>query len=194
MNKIEHMQQKLRHLLQLLIQQAQQCETLPLEQKQRYFPLQEPNYITSSYELCDYTQELSLDLQRLEEHIQNNSALQGIEFLCLQLSTKFKQLHYALNKLQKSSYSRPKKHKTKVAPQLAQLKSSSSLYQKLQQQQDFERQLEDKIRARQNQLKDTPGSSTQLQNEILILKQRLGRCKQATYQVENAIVKFEKGQ
>jgi len=193
MNKIELMQQKLHQLFQQLLHLASTCERLPIEQKQRIFPLQEPQYSTSSYELSDYTKELSNDLDRLEHHINQGGSLESTEYLCEQLAIKFKQLHFALNRLQKLRY-HPSKLKQFVARQSEFKSKTTSLYQKLTQQQDYERQLEYKIRERELQLKQDNNNNLQLQNEILALKQRLGRCNQATYQIETAILQFEKRQ
>ena len=190
MSQVLEIQQKLRQLLTQLTEQAQRFEQLPLAQKQRIFPLQDPQFSSASCQLTDYTNELNSDLNRLQEQINKGGNLIAIEYLCEQLSFKFKQLHYALKRV--SKLRKPTTVKRFIA-QNTQFKSrTTSLYQKLTQQQDYERQLEDKIRERELRLKNQPSSTAQLQNEILTLKQRLGRCKQATYQIETAILQYEK--
>jgi primosomal replication protein N'' len=71
------------------------------------------------------------------------------------------------------------------------LRSSHQLYQKLSEHHEFERRLINMISDREEHLKKN-NSSTFLNNEVLALHQRLGRCRRAIYAIEVDIAKTNK--
>lgn len=190
-NKIQQFQEKLGLLLNQLEQTAKENDQLPLSLKQTVFPLQDPQFSAVSSQLSDYINELKQDLQQLDKQIEKEASLEKIEYVCEKLAIKFKTLHFAITKLSNKHFSKHKVRPRFVKPKEF-ISRTSSLYQKLTQQQGYERQLEDKIREKELQLKLQPMEDFRLNQDILTLKQRLGRCKQATYQIETAILQYEK--
>jgi primosomal replication protein N'' len=71
------------------------------------------------------------------------------------------------------------------------LRSSHQLHQKLSEHHEFERRLINMISDREEHLKKN-NSSTFLNNEVLALHQRLGRCRRAIYAIEVDIAKTNK--
>jgi primosomal replication protein N'' len=70
---------------------------------------------------------------------------------------------------------------------------TQSLYQKLSETHEFERRLLDMLEQKQNQFSQaTPHAKNKISDELLVLHQRLGRCRQAISKLERQIELSEK--
>jgi len=73
------------------------------------------------------------------------------------------------------------------------LQTSHSLHQKLAEHHEFERRLSEMIQDRErDRMNATPAKSNKISAEILVLHQRLGRCRQAISKIERQIEMSEK--
>lgn len=102
----------------------------------------------------------------------------------------FKSANIYTNNEKLDQKAKQKRYKNKVKTLFT---PTNTLYQELAQHHDWLRQLEDKVRLKQEEIAQQPLDS-HLTQQLLVLKQRLGRCQQATTKLEEKIQAQEKRQ
>ncbi|MFM2484126.1 primosomal replication protein PriC [Celerinatantimonas yamalensis] len=182
---------KLEQQLRLLHQQAQEKDSQGIYHAYQVLGRKDERFHCMSDQFVDYADELSADLVRLQQLQKKTQDIELLKHYCDQLCGKFVMLQTTLQKL------RPKELTTykKVEAWQEQLKKAansghlSELYAKLEQQKVFEERLTTQIEQQIRQLNKSQSieQSAQLQQNILDLKQRHGRCQRATWQIEQLI-------
>lgn len=150
-------------------------------------------FASKSLLLTDYLNEIEGAVEQLPQHSQRHSYRFAVEKINDQIDAIIKMLQ-ATPVWQKESHTRrkPKKAQYKQAVQTI-VQSSQELYQELSQNHEFERRLAEMIQIRNMQLDTaTPEQTNALNQEILALHARLGRCRKAITATEDKIQKLEK--
>ena len=160
------------------------------------------HFYTKSDELKDYLKELEGNVLRLRtvteaQHAEYLTERISVQFSCFRnftnssyLSTKYKNQ----NKQHFSKVNRIKQLASKVT------QSSQELYQELSKLQEYERRLIDMVNEKQNALNSaqqqriSANQKAELQNQVLVTHQRLGRCRKAISGVEEQIQKLDSRQ
>lgn len=152
---------------------------------------------THSDLFIDYVLEIKNKTVQLERLIKNKNdelSKYQIELLEKQITS----LHNAFqsnNNIHKEAQNRLNAMKARRFKKSAQaiIQSSKSLYQNLAEHHEFERRLLQMLNDKeQERLKASSYNSDKISQEVLILHQRLGRCRKALSKIETDIIKFEK--
>lgn len=139
----------------------------------------------------DYANELLSDLQRIKQLEEKTQDIDLLQLFYDRLCGKFMMLQEVIH------YNPPTKRSSaaKVQAWQSQLKKAAKsgnvdqLYAKLTQQKEFEQRLVEQIEQQVEHLQrvNDVKQSAQLQQQILDLKQRYGRCQRTTWQLEQLI-------
>lgn len=149
-------------------------------------------FTSLSDRFVDYADELITELEQLKKLTNRTRDQELIQLFCNRLCGKYLMLQRCLTRLKK-----PQKTKTNIGHWQKQLKKISNsgnineLYAKLAQQREFEQRLAERINQQVEALQRSNDTeqSARLQQQILELKQRYGRCQKATWQIEQQILK-----
>lgn len=149
-------------------------------------------FTSLSDQFIDYANELITEFSQLKKLINKTNDQELIQLFCNRLCGKYLMLQRCLTRLKK-----PHKVKTNIEHWQKQLKKISNsgnineLYAKLAQQREFEQRLTKRIAQQVDALERSNDTeqSARLQQQILELKQRYGRCQKATWQIEQQLSK-----
>lgn len=152
-------------------------------------------FYCQSDEVRDYLKELENNIKRLEQISEAGYS----EFLTERITQQFVCLKALVNarsvNSKNQSYKRDKQKKLAQIKHFANkaTKSSQDLYSELSELQQFERRLLDMVNEKQMQLNAYTGSKNrqELQQQVLLTQQRLGRCRQALSKVEEQIQRLD---
>ncbi len=140
-----------------------------------------------------YLDEIDSNFAQLSRLVDENAALAQVSHLCGKILEQYSALSRAVGQPERKAPVRKavSKYEQMVRKVVV---SNQELYETLSQQKEFERRLEDMILAAEQAL---AGARSQIQRDqltdkVLQLRQRLGRCRQATWQVEETIRRVEK--
>ena len=197
---MSHALQKLHHQVTYLGEQAIQFDNAKLFEKNRYIQAQ-PSlfdrtvFATKSLQLNDYVLEIKSALDHLPSPDKRHAYAFALNKITAQVEAILKVLKSTSvwAKENKSHY--PKKAKVYKAAVKKIMQSSHELYQELSQNHEFERRLMQMIEGRKEQLHKAASEQASILNqEILTLHARLGRCRKAISATEEKIQKAEKQQ
>jgi primosomal replication protein N'' len=173
------------------------------EQRKSHYLLQNDNlfseslFITNSDKFLPYVMEVKqkiVELSRLLKNKNNTLSHSRLQQIEQQISSIISALNANGSIHQEAQYRLDaiKARKFKKAAKTL-MQSSQALYQKLTEHHEFERRLAEMLAAKEQQRCQAPKSKvTKLGEEVLILHQRLGRCRQAISKIEREIEKAEK--
>lgn len=136
----------------------------------------------------------TVQLERLIKNKSNVLSMYQIELLEKQITS----LHNAFqsnSNIHKEAQNRLNAMKARRFKKSAQaiIQSSKNLYENLAEHHEFERRLLQMLNNKeQERLKASSNNSDKISQEVLILHQRLGRCRKALSKIETDIIKFEK--
>jgi primosomal replication protein N'' len=193
---------KIQNVLASLHQQANKIDTL--NSKNRSFSLRKDNaifsealFITNSDKLVEYVAEVQNKTNELN-HLINLKKVQfsyaRLELIEQQISAIISAINAndVQNKASKQHIQNLKKKKYRKAAQSF-LQPIQSLYQKLAETHEFERRLLEMLEEKQMLFtQSTLKNKDKLSNELLVIHQRLGRCRQAISKIERQIEMSEK--
>lgn len=154
-------------------------------------------FSTSSDLFSDYVEEIKSNSTQLKRLI-NTKNIPLIEYQIETLEKKISSLLNAFNSNQSihnEAQQRLNAYKNRRLKKTAKaiIQSSKNLYQTLAETHEFERRLVQMLNDKENERKiASPHKLSKLSDEVLILHQRLGRCRQAISKIENDIVNSEK--
>ncbi len=152
---------------------------------------------TSSDLFIDYINEIKLNFSQLQRLVSNNNKplaeyrLESIERQISSLLNAFNANKSIHNEAQHRLNARKARRLKQSAQKLIQ--PSQNLYQTLAEHHEFERRLMQMLADKE--LERNSASKQQIDKvsqEVLVLHQRLGRCRQAISKIENNIVNYEK--
>ncbi|NOU50568.1 primosomal protein [Pseudoalteromonas sp. JBTF-M23] len=152
-------------------------------------------FATKSLILSDYIDEISAQLKHLPPMENRHAYGFAIQRIATQVEAVIKVLKSTpvWAKENKSNYKKKNKIYQKAVQKIMQ--SSHELYQELSQNHEFERRLMEMIDIRKQQLdKASAEQASQINQEILALHARLGRCRKAISATEAKIQAVEKQQ
>jgi primosomal replication protein N'' len=191
---------RLQQQIEQLAQHAQQFDKAKWFDKNRYIQAQ-PSlfahsvFATKSLKLCDYVDEIKDAFARLPSPDKRHAYAFALEKLSAQIEAVIKVLKSTPVWAKENKFTQPKK--AKVYRQAVQkiMQSSHELYQELSQNHEFERRLQEMIDIRKQQLSSANSTqASKLNQEILVLHARLGRCRKAISATEDKIQQVEKQQ
>ncbi|ALO41566.1 primosomal replication protein [Pseudoalteromonas phenolica] len=191
---------KLQQQIEQLAQHAHQFDKAKWFDKNRYIQAQ-PSlfahsvFATKSLKLCDYVDEIKEAFARLPSPEKRHAYAFALEKLSTQIEAVIKVLKSTPVWAKENTFAKPKK--TKVYRQAVKkiMQSSHELYQELSQNHEFERRLQEMIDLRKQQLSSASTSeASKINQEILALHARLGRCRKAITATEDKIQQVEKQQ
>lgn len=156
-------------------------------------------FYTKSDELKDYIKELENNVNRLATvndttHAEYLTERISVQFTCLKNfynSSYLSKKYTSQNKQLFSKVNRVKQMAAKAT------QSSQELYQELSKLQEYERRLLDMVTEKQSMLNQAQQGrisntqKTELQNQVLVTQQRLGRCRKAISGVEEQIQRLD---
>ncbi len=200
--------ERLQSLLTQLSQDAAQVDEQNKQRKSHYYLQDQPLFddklfpiVSSTY--YAYVKYAETKLTHLKKLMENNhqefsdALLEQLEEQILSLITAIKSndsryhdSQYRLNRRKRLSAQKKASTFTKAVKTI--MLPSHQLHGKLAKAHGFERRLEDMLRAKQQQLNAaTRQDTSSLQLEVLILHQRLGRCRKAISELERQIQQAE---
>ena len=191
---------KLQQQIEQLAQHAYQFDKAKWFDKNRYIQAQ-PSlfahsvFATKSLKLCDYVDEIKEAFARLPSPDKRHAYAFALEKLSTQIEAVIKVLKSTPVWAKENKFTKPKK--AKVYKQAVQkiMQSSHELYQELSQNHEFERRLQEMIDIRKQQLASaSKAEASKINQEILALHARLGRCRKAITATEDKIQQVEKQQ
>lgn len=154
-------------------------------------------FSTSSDLFSDYVAEIKTNLVQLRRLIASKNNLLA-EYQIEKLEKKIASLHNAFNSNQSihnEAQNRLNAHKARRLKKSAKaiIEPSKNLYQTLTEHHEFERRLSQMLSDKEMERNIAPARQLiTLSQEVLVLHQRLGRCRQAISKIENDIVNLEK--
>ena len=157
------------------------------------------HFYTKSDELKDYIKELENNVNRLvtvndTTHAEYLTERISVQFTCLKNFYNSSYLSKKYTSQNKQLYSKVNRVK-QIAAKATQ--SSQELYQELSKLQEYERRLLDMVTEKQSMLNQAQQGrisntqKTELQNQVLVTQQRLGRCRKAISGVEEQIQRLD---
>ncbi|MBD1582572.1 primosomal replication protein [Pseudoalteromonas sp. S16_S37] len=152
-------------------------------------------FATKSLLLSDYVDEISAQLKHLPPMEKRHAYSFAIQRIATQVEAVIKVLKSTpvWAKENKANYKKKNKIYQKAVQKIMQ--SSHELYQELSQNHEFERRLLEMIEIRKQQLdKASSEQASQINQEVLVLHARLGRCRKAISATEAKIQEVEKQQ
>ncbi|TMO66556.1 primosomal replication protein [Pseudoalteromonas aurantia] len=191
---------KLHHQVDYLAQQAEQFDNAKWFAKNRYIQAQ-PSlfdrtvFATKSLQLTDYVDEIKVTLTALPEPQKRHAYAFALEKIATQIEAVIKVLKSTSVWAKENKAHYPKKAKVYRSAVKKVIQSSQELYQELSQNHEFERRLIEMVELRKVQLNNAnPTQAHALNQEILTLHARLGRCRKAISATEEKIQLAEKQQ
>lgn len=191
---------KLKNQISQLEMQAIKFDKAKWFDKNRYIQAQ-PSlfahsvFATKSLKLCDYVDEINDAYNRLPSQNKRHAYAFALEKLVTQIEAVIKVLKSTPVWAKENKLNIPKKAKVYKKAVQKIMQSSHELYQELSQNHEFERRLQEMIEIRKQQLHDSNLSqSKKINQEILALHARLGRCRKAISATEEKIQYVEKNQ
>ncbi|CAM4309716.1 primosomal replication protein [Pseudoalteromonas byunsanensis] len=191
---------KLHQQLARLGEQAQQFDNAKWFDKNRYIQAQ-PSlfdrtvFATKSLLLCDYVDEIKAEVKYLPPMEKRHAYSFAVQRIATQIEAIIKVLKSTpvWAKENKNNFSKKSKVYRKAVQKIMQ--SSHELYQELSQNYEFERRLQEMIEMRREKLdKANTDEAQKINQEILALHARLGRCRKAISETEVKIQQVEKQQ
>jgi primosomal replication protein N'' len=156
------------------------------------------SFYTQSDEVQDYLKELNSNIQKLA----NSQSSVHVEYLTERVTNQFTCLKNLINSV--SVNTKTKRQDSSLTERVNQMKqlaarvtrSSQDLYAELSKLQEYECRLEQMVQDKQRTLTEYKGIAkrTELQQQVLITQQRLGRCRQALSKVEEQIQELDNRQ
>ncbi|BBN80895.1 prepilin peptidase [Pseudoalteromonas sp. A25] len=195
-----HALERLNQQVARLAEQAKQFDNAKWFDKNRYIQAQ-PSlfdrtvFATKSLVLSDYIDEITAQIRHLPPMENRHAYGFALQRVATQIEAVIKVLKSTpvWAKENKTNYTKKNKVYKKAVQKIMQ--SSHELYQELSQNHEFERRLMEMIDLRKIQLdKASPEQAKQLNQEILALHARLGRCRKAISSTEVKIQHVEKQQ
>lgn len=191
---------KLQQQIEQLAQHAHQFDKAKWFDKNRYIQAQ-PSlfahsvFATKSLKLCDYVDEIKDAFARLPSPDKRHAYAFALEKLSTQIEAVIKVLKSTPVWAKENKYTKPKKAKVYKQAVKKIMQSSHELYQELSQNHEFERRLQEMIDIRKQQLASANSTqASKINQEILALHARLGRCRKAITATEDKIQQVEKQQ
>jgi len=191
---------KLSNVVASLLERAKDVDSKNLNNKS--FALRKNNtmfseslFNTSNSNLLPYVLEVQSKIHQLEKLLDNHKnqfSFDRIQLIEQQIAAIMNAINAneSQNKASQQRMDTLKKKKYRKAAQ-SMLMPIQSLYQKLAETHEFERRLQDMLNIKQLEMSKS-NSQTEICDEILILHQRLGRCRQAISKIERQIELSEK--
>lgn len=192
--------EKLHNQLLQLKQHAKQFDNAKWFSKNRYMQAQpslfdKQVFATKSLLLSDYVDEIIEHFDTLPPIEKRHSYTFALERISTQVEAIIKVLKSTPVWAKENQYKQPKKAKVFRQAVKKVMQSSHELYQELSQNHEFERRLLEMIDIRKQQLNSANAEQAQkLNQEILALHARLGRCRKAISATEDKIQLAEKQQ
>lgn len=157
------------------------------------------HFYTKSDELKDYIKELENNVNRLATvndttHAEYLTERISVQFTCLKNFYNSSYLSKKYSSQNKQLFSKVNRVKQMAAKAT---QSSQELYQELSKLQEYERRLLDMVTEKQSMLNQAQQGrisntqKTELQNQVLVTQQRLGRCRKAISGVEEQIQRLD---
>lgn len=191
---------KLQQQIEQLAQRAQQFDKAKWFDKNRYIQAQ-PSlfahsvFATKSLKLCDYVDEIKEAFARLPSPDKRHAYAFALEKLSTQIEAVIKVLKSTPVWAKENKFTKPKKAKVFKQAVKKIMQSSHELYQELSQNHEFERRLQEMIDIRKQQLTSAgKAEASKINQEILVLHARLGRCRKAISATEDKIQQVERQQ
>ncbi|MCF6436257.1 primosomal replication protein PriC [Pseudoalteromonas sp. MMG022] len=191
---------KLHQQLARLSEQAQQFDNAKWFDKNRYIQAQ-PSlfdrtvFATKSLLLCDYVDEIKAQVKHLPPMEKRHAYSFAVQRIATQIEAIIKVLKSTPVWAKENKASFSKKHKVYRKAVQKIMQSSHELYQELSQNHEFERRLQEMIEIRREKLDKASNAEAQkINQEILALHARLGRCRKAISETEAKIQQVEKQQ
>lgn len=191
---------KLQQQIEQLAQHAHQFDKAKWFDKNRYIQAQ-PSlfahsvFATKSLKLCDYVDEIKEAFARLPSPDKRHAYAFALEKLSTQIEAVIKVLKSTPVWAKENKFTKPKKAKVYKQAVKKIMQSSHELYQELSQNHEFERRLQEMIDIRKQQLASaSKAEASKINQEILALHARLGRCRKAITATEDKIQQVEKQQ
>ena len=191
---------KLQQQIEQLAQHAHQFDKAKWFDKTRYIQAQ-PSlfahsvFATKSLKLCDYVDEIKEAFARLPSPDKRHACAFALEKLSTQIEAVIKVLKSTPVWAKENKFTKPKKAKVYKQAVKKIMQSSHELYQELSQNHEFERRLQEMIDIRKQQLASaSEAEASKINQEILALHARLGRCRKAITATEDKIQQVEKQQ
>jgi len=191
---------KLQQQIEQLAQHAHQFDKAKWFDKNRYIQAQ-PSlfahsvFATKSLKLCDYVDEIKEAFARLPSPDKRHAYAFALEKLSTQIEAVIKVLKSTPVWAKENKFTKPKKAKVYKQAVKKIMQSSHELYQELSQNHEFERRLQEMIDVRKQQLASaSEAEASKINQEILALHARLGRCRKAITATEDKIQQVEKQQ
>lgn len=191
---------KLQQQIEQLAQHAHQFDKAKWFDKNRYIQAQ-PSlfahsvFATKSLKLCDYVDEIKEAFARLPSPEKRHAYAFALEKLSTQIEAVIKVLKSTPVWAKENKFTKPKKAKVYKQAVKKIMQSSHELYQELSQNHEFERRLQEMIDIRKQQLSSASTvEASKINQEILALHARLGRCRKAITATEDKIQQVEKQQ
>jgi primosomal replication protein N'' len=191
---------KLQQQIEQLAQHAHQFDKAKWFDKNRYIQAQ-PSlfahsvFATKSLKLCDYVDEIKEAFARLPSPDKRHAYAFALEKLSTQIEAVIKVIKSTPVWAKENKFTKPKKAKVYKQAVKKIMQSSHELYQELSQNHEFERRLQEMIDMRKQQLASANSTqASKINQEILALHARLGRCRKAITATEDKIQQVEKQQ
>ncbi|TLU64856.1 hypothetical protein FE810_10390 [Thalassotalea litorea] len=195
---------RLHQLLEHLVEDAKLADDRNKGRKSHYYlkrqALFDDRLFNRSYDnYSDYLPGIKTKLDHLQTLLDNNQQELGfnlLEQLQHQISSLITAIKANESRHQDTDYRMQRrqrlstKHVKKVTQTLMQ--PTQELYQKLAEYQGFEKRLQQMLFDEQDKLNRATKQDTALQDKVLALHQRLGRCRQAIARLETDIEKHQK--
>ena len=152
-------------------------------------------FATKSLKLCDYVDEIKEAFARLPNPDKRHAYAFALEKLSAQIEAVIKVLKSTPVWAKENKFTQPKKAKVYKQAVKKIMQSSHELYQELSQNHEFERRLQEMIDIRKRQLASaSKAEASKINQEILALHARLGRCRKAISATEDKTQQVEKQQ
>lgn len=192
--------QKLEQQLQRLRSDAQQFDKSKWFEKNRFMQskhglFERHVFQSKSMLLEDYVDEVAHHIDRLlKQHQYQPSARHQFEHAFNHIAEQIEAIIKVLKATdvwakENTPTAKAKRYKKAIERIV---KPTSDLYQELAQNHEYERRLEEMLRQSQDKLARADGAkSTELNNEVLVLQARLGRCRKAISACEEKIMMAE---
>lgn len=187
--QISALKEKLRQLdtsIQEMVSHSQDPSSIELSLPSALFD-------ANRHDLKGCRRELQTTFDCICEQLQRNKNETILQYYCERFAEQYTAILRALEHSRRSrakSQTRPAaRYKRQVKTLLA---PSHKLYQDLAQHHEYERRLLDMVRDKE-MAANTATNAQQYTNELLALKARLGRCRQAIARIEDAIKSAEQG-
>lgn len=191
---------KLQQQIEQLAQHAQQFDKAKWFDKNRFIQAKpslfaQSVFATKSLKLCDYVDEIKEAFIRLPNPEKRHAYTFALGKLSTQIEAVIRVLKSTPVWAKENKFTQHKKAKVYKQAVKKIMQSSHELYQELSQNHEFERRLQEMIDIRKQQLSSaSTAEASKINQEILALHARLGRCRKAISATEDKIQQVEKQQ